>query len=187
VTAEGFAPDEIERLIARPAVEAWVGVEGIVAVTAVSEVGRAELYIEAGPQMSEHHLSQVVIQKLPSIDLGNLPAAATIAAYELVPNFKGPPPPKQDEQAFARVEVKREVAALYGIDTLAIMEAIRAGSPPPGEQATQKSVDALRRLTISASDGRKIPMSEIVAVKLERLPSRSIYHWPQDDQQEKPQ
>ncbi len=178
--ADGYAPDEIERLIARPVVEAWAGVEGISAVTAVSEAGRAEIYLEPRPEMTEQQLSRTVLKKMPSLDTGDLPAGVTISAYELLPDFNGPPSPEQNDRPCARVEVKREAAALYGIETRAILEAIEKHSPPLSEPATQNTVDAIRRLTVASPNGQQVPLSEIVDIRLEKMPSSRTYRWPQD-------
>jgi Cu/Ag efflux pump CusA len=98
--------------------------------------------------------------------------------YELLSDFDGRVQVKKDDGLYVDVRGKREEAARHGIETRSIMEVIESNSFDLSRPATQKTVDALRRLTVPAAAGQKIPLSAIADVSLERMPAPRVYRWP---------
>ena len=176
LAADGLEPDEIEKLLVIPVTFELLRLNGVKDITAISQTGLSELYIEASPQLSVQEFSEIVIKKLPSIDLRSLNMEkAVISSFQILPNFEGVPPVGKDKKTRVRVQVNQKAVANFGIDVHAVMEALEANATPPGEPVTPQTVEFLRRQTISLTDGRKIPLSEVASVTLEGTPSHRIY------------
>ncbi len=176
VLAADLEPDEIERLLVIPVTFELLRLNGVKDITAISQTGLSELYIEASPELSVQEFSEIVIKNLPSLDLRSLNIEkAVISSFQILPNFEGVPPVGKEKKTRVRVEANQKAVANFGIHVHAITEALKANATPPGEPVTPQTVEFLRRQTISLTDGRKIPLSEVASFTLEETPSHRIY------------
>jgi len=160
-------PNSIENLICSELEPVLTSAEGVAAITFVSTLGRAEIYLLGEPGVAAEDFAENVDTAMEGAVTG-LPADAAAEMAEFLPARPFPPEVPVHNVSELSVDVDHKKANALGVTDAVLAEAVASAEMSPDEFA---------ELQIETGDGAMVPLITIAKLRVVNRPSHQVRHW----------
>lgn len=174
----GYTPATVDETIGFESRVQFVRLGSVARMTSISTFDRADIYVEAHEKTTRAAFSRAVIQQL-ALMVAKLPADAYVSQWTFLEDFTSPPEVKIRTVKHLHIALDRVALSRHGIRSRAVFAKIKSQQIDLNERPPkQKTLKALRRLSIRSPDGTTLRLGELAEIKAVKGPSHRVGRWP---------